>query len=441
MPSLLARLAILSLLLLGLAPLHAQQLGAWGLVEASPFHSYRFEDGSFLDPETGWIVNGDGEVFRTSDAGANWTRQATLPAYLRSVVFVSPARGFIGTLNRDNVLYETRDGGRSYVDISGRIAGPRPEGICGLWAVSDEVIYGAGWWASPAHFVATSDGGATWTSRDMSDYASSLVDVYFWDEQRGIAVGGTDGASVRGRAIVLLTEDGGETWSVQHTSSERGEWSWKITFPTPATGYVSVEEADGGRPAKVLKTTDAGVTWTELSIPGSNHLQGLGFITEAIGWASGRGTTTVTTDGGATWAEIALDGDINRFEFFGDTLAYAMGHRIYRYEAPRSSSADPDEVLPDMLAIEAAYPNPSTGAVTVPFVLDQASEVELMVYDMMGRRVAVLARGLHPAGAHEAVWDGAGASGRRAGPGGYVVQLTAGGRRVARTLLRTRPDR
>ncbi len=430
-------LLAIPILLLGLRPLHAQDAaGTWSLLDASPFHPYRFEDGSFLNPETGWIVNPDGEIWGTTDGGANWTFLDAVPAYLRSTVFVNDQHGFVGTLDATDVLYETTDGA-TFTDITDRIEGPAPSGICGLWAVNEDVIYGVGWYAGPAHFVKTTDGGQTWTSRSMAEYVGSLVDVYFWDEQRGLAVGGTDGVGSNSRAVVLLTEDGGDTWSVRYTSPvrERGEWSWKITFPTLTTGYVSIE--GNGNPAKVLKTTDAGMTWSVRTIPGSNDLQGLGFITEDIGWASGRGSTSATTDGGATWSPLALDGFINRFEFFGDTLGYAMGTRIY--ELTRLTTTDAEGGAPAFAAaIIATFPNPFATGTTIQYETATAGDVTLAVYDLLGRRIAVLDEGSRTAGIHEATWAGATEGGRVLVSGTYLLRLTAGDRVATRrlTLLR-----
>src|SRR5688572_23351148 len=88
-----------------------EEPGTWSLLEASPENWYRFEDGSFIDSETGWIINGSGEVWRTEDGGETWTPLAVLPAYLRTTVFLDDQHGFIGTLDQSNVLYETTDGG------------------------------------------------------------------------------------------------------------------------------------------------------------------------------------------------------------------------------------------------------------------------------------------------------------------------------------------
>ena len=70
----------------------------------------------------------------------------------------------------------------------------------------------------------------------------------------------------------------------------------------------------------------------------------------------------------------------------------------------------------------AAYPNPSSGRVTVPFGLAEAAHVRLAVYDALGREVAVLVDRQVEAGAHEAAL---GASSLPAGV--YLVRLTTDG--------------
>ena len=403
--------------------------GSWSLLEASPQHWYRFDDGDFIDPQTGWVVNPAGEVWKTADGGASWDLLGEYPSqYIRAVAFPTPDLGLFGTLYGDQILWRSTDGGQSFADVTGQISGPRPQGICGLYAVSDDVIYGAGWYDSPAHVVKSTDGGQTWTSRAMSDVAGSLVDIHFWDELRGIAVGGTEGARSTSRAVVVATEDGGETWTRRFTSTHTGEWAWKISFPTPTTGYVSIE----GRPGKALKTTDGGLTWTEIVIPGGHDFQGIGFITENVGWASGRGQTMRTTNGGATWSPLSLDGQINRFEFFGDTLAYAMGTRIYQLDRLPTATEAPAPAA--AFGIDGAYPNPTADGLTIRYHTPEAVEVDLAVFDLLGRRVAVLAQGIRPAGPQEAAWDGRTDAGGVAAPGVYVVRLQAGAQAAAQRV-------
>src|SRR5690606_11366692 len=56
-------------------------------------------------------------------------------------------------------------------------------------------------------------------------------------------------------------------------------------------------------------------------------------------------------------------------------------------------------------ALEPARPNPTAGATEVPLVLARPAAVEAVVYDALGRRVAVLASGWYEAGRHALTLD------------------------------------
>ena len=414
------RPTFLALLILAAASVQAQSR-IWTAAPNSPFHSYRFEDASFVTPLHGWIVNGSGETYETTDGGQSWTLKSTVFGYHRSTAFVSETHGWVGVLFSDTRLYETTDGGTTMNDVTGRITPAITGGVCGLFALSPQRIVGVGEWDGPAYLIETTDGGTTWASRDMSAVAGSLIDVYYHDDLNGVIVGGTQATQPGSRAVVLSTEDGGVTWTQRALSSGTGttsEWAWKISFPSRLVGYVSVENSGGGPDGKVLKTTDGGLTWTELVVPGGRSMQGVGFISETEGWTSGRGTAMATTDGGATWAPaVGLDGSVNRFEFFGDSLGYAMGQYIYELVRPTAAQGSASETT--SLALTAA-PNPSTGPVAVRYATPDG-DATLAVYDVLGRRVATLAEGAHAAGEHTATWEP-----RPHAPGVYVLRLTAG---------------
>ena len=76
---------------------------------------------------------------------------------------------------------------------------------------------------------------------------------------------------------------------------------------------------------------------------------------------------------------------------------------------------------PEALALDAPYPNPSRGTITVPFVVPRDGPVRLAAYDVLGREVGVLAEGDTEAGAHEVRWPTAGLA-----PGVYLVRVVAG---------------
>src|SRR5690606_22906774 len=81
-----------------------------------------------------------------------------------------------------------------------------------------------------------------------------------------------------------------------------------------------------------------------------------------------------------------------------------------------------DGAAPAALALRPNYPNPFFGTTSVTFDLPAHEHVALAVYDLTGRRVAVLVDGPVAAGTHRVEWD---AGGRRAGT--YPLRLPAGG--------------
>ena len=56
------------------------------------------------------------------------------------------------------------------------------------------------------------------------------------------------------------------------------------------------------------------------------------------------------------------------------------------------------------------YPNPCNPGTTIQFTLAKICNVDLKVYDMLGREVAVLVNEKKDAGVHEVTFDGSGLS-------------------------------
>lgn len=417
-----------------------------GLPEADS----RYDDLWFVDAQTGWMVDLGGRFHRTTDGGDTWTLlqdETTGFNGGRSITFVDAQRGWIGTLaDSSHVLFQTTDGGQTLTNVSDRIVGPSVQsGICGLWAVDAQTVYGVGGILGGAKLIKTTDGGQTWTSRDLSTVVDSLyflVDVRFFDRDRGFAVGSIrDGGQQH--AAVILTEDGGQTWSVRHVSSGPDEWGWKITFPTPDVGYVAVQ---GFEPAlaKVLKTMDGGATWTELPVPPGTFFSGIAFLSEAVGWVGGdfepdRRPLAQTTDGGATWTVLPMPSDptvVNRIRFFsfgGETVGFAGGGFGYRYSPPSVPVAEAPAPRP-VTRLGAPIPHPFRERTRLPYFLERAGHVRLEVLDVLGRRVAVVVDDEQSAGDHAASWDGADAQGRPLAAGAYLVRLATGGRTFVQHL-------
>ena len=94
-----------------------------------------------------------------------------------------------------------------------------------------------------------------------------------------------------------------------------------------------------------------------------------------------------------------------------------------------------DAVLPRVLRLWPNYPNPFNNATAIRFEVPREGAVELVVYNLMGQRVAVLVAKELAAGAHRVTWDGRDESGRELASGMYLYRLRAGERKQTRKLL------
>ncbi len=97
------------------------------------------------------------------------------------------------------------------------------------------------------------------------------------------------------------------------------------------------------------------------------------------------------------------------------------------------STAVESEEAPEAVAVEPAYPNPFFQSTTLTYTLPRAAEVRVEVFDVLGRRVQILADGFQSAGAHRVAFDAGDL------PSGlYVIRFSAGGVIDVQRVMRVR---
>jgi hypothetical protein len=93
----------------------------------------------------------------------------------------------------------------------------------------------------------------------------------------------------------------------------------------------------------------------------------------------------------------------------------------------------PSGPLPQAFALDQNYPNPFNPSTTIPFSVERAGEVRLVVYDLLGQELEVLVAGEYVPGRYAVRWDAS------AYPSGvYVCRMRSGERMAARLLLLSR---
>jgi hypothetical protein len=139
---------------------------------------------------------------------------------------------------------------------------------------------------------------------------------------------------------------------------------------------------------------------------------------------------------GDGWVELFIAtnvGQVRCFELRAANFAASklwwpmLGHdrartHCYGFEVPTAVEEDL-AATPKVTALGSIYPNPFNPMTKIAFDLSAKGRVEITIYDVSGRAVAVLVDRVLDAGRHEALWNGKTAGGTTAASGVYFCTL------------------
>lgn len=199
--------------------------------------------------------------------------------------------------------------------------------------------------------------------------------------------------------------------------------------PPPIGDYVRVSVIENGeRWMRNLKPVRADGEMWDLEVTASDDLLASGTQRVAVSLHEegvrpdgfelylidrDRGTALQRTDG---TFEVALtrDAPVRHLRLISGTEAFA---RTGSEGAPLEFTG---------FALDANYPNPFAEQTTISYRLDARGPATLEVFDLLGRRVRVLADGVQNAGPHSVEWDARDGAGQAVSNGLYLVRLRAG---------------
>lgn len=406
----------------------AAQPYTWKKLTTAPYNGGKQDGISFINPDTGWCVNGSGKIFRTNDGGLTWTNQLTQAGtYFRCVAFIDKNTGFAGNIGTDYFpgvtdpvpFYKTTDGGTTWAPVS--YTGPAVKGLCAIDYVAtpfinagildtNYTIYAMGRVGGPAYMLKSADNGNTWISKDLSSDIAMITDVKFISKDTGFVFGGTNADITASSAKILYTTDGGNTFTSVYQSARNTEMIWKGCFAGRRTGYATVLSYDATNTQRyVAKTTDGGLTWSELPLAGNSCEEfGIGFVSDTVGWLGTNGTGFQTTDGGTTWTPHSIGQYANKIQVLHTKygfVAYAIGLNVFKTDSFSTVAVqEPATTAGKALQLQ-AYPNPATHTVHLQYHLDKKQIVAIAVYDMNGRRVDTVPSSVQPAGNNEVTYS------------------------------------
>lgn len=237
---------------------------------------------AFVDDRTGWIATEGKMLFGTTDGGRHWTKLFQFTTVVDQLDFVSPNLG---------------------------------------WAVSEGSL------------LRTDDGGASWKSEHVPDVNVTRVD--FVTDQTGW-VGIWNGRA----GSLYFTHDGGKTWRA--VAGPCPQYPVRFSFVSQASGWAicGFDEGSGEMGKRLLRTEDAGATWTEINsvarnktpvngqLPLRDYIGSLFFFDAQHGWLTGTryGTVVATTDGGSSWKDYTAPAShrITSVSFVSATHGYVV---------------------------------------------------------------------------------------------------------------------
>lgn len=146
------------------------------------------------------------------------------------------------------------------------------------------------------HILYSDDNGNQWTQAKVPSL-NLLTAVYFADDKHGWAVGHD--------ALILGTEDGGQTWTEQYRDAEREEGSpfVDLWFKDKDNGLVV------GAYGALFATSDGGKNWEDVSDRIENddgfHLNAIAAVKDAGLFVVGEmGSMFRSADDGLTWEKV-----------------------------------------------------------------------------------------------------------------------------------------
>lgn len=125
--------------------------------------------------------------------------------------------------------------------------------------------------------------------------------------------------------------------------------------------------------------------------------------------------------------QVQLVAQSNQSQLEVITLRIVFGGTVTR-------TSNPEPALPEVFTLAQNYPNPFNPSTVIRFVLPQAGQARLAVYDLLGRRIRTLVDGMWPTGVQQVSWDGRDDTGAVVASGIYFYRLEANGLTATRRL-------
>ncbi|NQV74035.1 T9SS type A sorting domain-containing protein [bacterium] len=327
----------------------------------------------------------------------------------------SAGRIWLTTWGFDGLFYSD-DGAQTWtsanVDLSGGIGGApdgQPDGFAQIYAITEDILGTLFISANNGEVYRSFDRGVTWQKakqlpRGSADTAYSL--------EADPTVPGKLYAGTFGDGL-YITNDFAETWAKPASAGLLNGYIYDIEID-PLSGNLFVGTAKG-----IFYSSDNGANWTGLNTAfpfptNPPEIRAIAF--------DGNGQLFASTWGQGVWS--SADWQATSLSLFAlkesrvydmavsNGVVFTLGENgetsSFRYSSSaRSTGIDDgfDNEVPTDFALDQNYPNPFNPTTSIQFNLPATQNVNLSVFDVLGRRVATLVNGQMAAGRHNVTFE------------------------------------
>ncbi|MDD4150603.1 MAG: S8 family serine peptidase, partial [Bacteroidales bacterium] len=253
-------------------------------------------DLSAVSATTAWVAaynnvtSSNGGIFKTDDAGDTWTHQ-TSALFENSSSFANVIHMFNENdgycqgdpVNGEFEIYTTSDGGENWTQIDGANI---PDALSGegAWTGVANAIDNTSWFGTnKGRIFKTSDKGETWTVLTTGE--ANVSSISFTNEMHGLAIcqvtNQTNGTIESWKMV--KTDDGGQTWSTIPVVSQY--LSDVSAVPGTLGMYIGIKSSQSIANNFSAYTLDYGTTWTVLD--DSIQYTNVKMLNSSTGWAGG----------------------------------------------------------------------------------------------------------------------------------------------------------
>ena len=129
----------------------------------------------------------------------------------------------------------------------------------------------------------------------------------------------------------------------------------------------------------------------------------------------------------SAWLYIpSLFSAVNMFDVTSEEITLELPDNIYIIISTQYLSLSDILGLPTEFALHHNYPNPFNPVTTLRYDLPEQANVNIIIYDLLGREVRTLVNTTQDAGFKSVIWDATNNQGNPVSAGVYLYQIQAG---------------